>query len=395
MPVREEWTVSQPHYHAAIERSGMTAEYVETVLGKVGVALSYSNVKVEPLPCHPGIFVIPTPHLIHQGDTASLYYAENGLGKNHMWVVLNRETKELSDVRGAEFLKMRAITNWVIEKLNQDVVVAYWNTPQLGHLENRFVIEIIPPKKSNTLNLYNKVQCHKWVQGRERFTHLPKMIDEVVTQKNVAEWKNQLPMGQITLPRQSDPESEIIWLCTQTRRGAAALNLVDEIFRKLCHHNAVVERNILSAGILLADVTHTQAGCAFCNPKVIENQLVADSKELYVLLNYKPASEADFLIVPKRHVKSSKDLTIDEHLDMYIAAQHVTRVIKEMFGRTDIAIYFQDGMGVGQTVMHAHLHVTLQADPLRMLFRCINYEDKKPLSKDELVELKQRYIEKF
>jgi hypothetical protein len=42
--------------------------------------------------------------------------------------------------------------------------------------------------------------------------------------------------------------------------------------------------------------------CAFCNPKVIQKQIICEWKDLYILMSHKPNSPyGNFLILPKRH----------------------------------------------------------------------------------------------
>lgn len=131
---------------------------------------------------------------------------------------------------------------------------------------------------------------------------------------------------------------------------------------------------------------------AFCNPKVIESQLVFEGKEICLLYNYAPIGQEKlhFLIVPKKHRSGFADLTANEHLEAHQTAQ---RLIEFYKGKGYHTAYLFDKTGVqaGQTVPHWHRHIVLTATKSQELFGKLTVfknmlTGSSPLSKAELAQ---------
>ncbi len=106
--------------------------------------------------------------------------------------------------------------------------------------------------------------------------------------------------------------------------------------------------------------------CAFCEPKVIERQTVAEWKGVYVLMNHKPFSPfGNFLILPKRH-QCGFDLAKEEAVPFWEAAVKIKRMLQEACPSGEVILYVQDGPAMGQTVPHTHMHVYVIPSPLKL-----------------------------
>ena len=103
---------------------------------------------------------------------------------------------------------------------------------------------------------------------------------------------------------------------------------------------------------------------AFCNPKVIDKQLVFEGKEIYVLYNYAPIAIGDeklhFLIVPKQHRPRFSDLTESEYLESMQLSQKLVSFYKAKDYDT-AHLFDKTGAEAGQTVPHWHEHVVFTA----------------------------------
>ncbi len=103
-----------------------------------------------------------------------------------------------------------------------------------------------------------------------------------------------------------------------------------------------------------------QAKCPFCDPKRLQAQQVQEWNSLWLLDNYKPLSEHDFLIVPKADSQGSHVSQLDAKF--FAKACTVARAINEegycKQGFSRWYITFADGKDAGQTVQHPHIHVT-------------------------------------
>ncbi|MBI3508503.1 MAG: HIT domain-containing protein [Chlamydiia bacterium] len=106
--------------------------------------------------------------------------------------------------------------------------------------------------------------------------------------------------------------------------------------------------------------------CAFCNPKVIQKQVVYEKNGIYVLMSHKPISPyGNFLILPKRH-QCSWDLTRDEAVESLKAVSALKKMFNETTGLNNWICYVQNGPTVGQTVPHTTLHFFILPDRLKL-----------------------------
>jgi diadenosine tetraphosphate (Ap4A) HIT family hydrolase len=156
--------------------------------------------------------------------------------------------------------------------------------------------------------------------------------------------------------------------------------------QKLLHHKEALHQNLQSIYDILAQMGALIEGemppmplteehvheiqidlhkCAFCNPKVIEKQIVCDWKQVYVLMSHKPVSPyGNFLILPKRH-QCAWDLTKEEAIASFEAIIALKKMFLETMGSNHWICYIQDGPTVGQTVPHTHIHFYILPDPLK------------------------------
>jgi diadenosine tetraphosphate (Ap4A) HIT family hydrolase len=95
--------------------------------------------------------------------------------------------------------------------------------------------------------------------------------------------------------------------------------------------------------------------CPFCN---LEPDRIRDENEFAVaVLDLFPVADGHSLVVPKRHVASLFDLPESEQAAVW---ELVTRVRAHFAAEQKpegFTIGINDGIGAGQTVMHAHVHV--------------------------------------
>ncbi len=156
--------------------------------------------------------------------------------------------------------------------------------------------------------------------------------------------------------------------------------------QKLLHHKEALHQNLQTIHDILAQMGALIEGemppaplpeehvheiqidldkCPFCNPKVLEKQLVCDWKEVHVLMSHKPVSPyGNFLILPKRH-QCTWDLTKEEAAASFEAIIALKKMFLETVGSNHWICYIQDGPAVGQTVPHTHIHFYILPDPLR------------------------------
>lgn len=103
---------------------------------------------------------------------------------------------------------------------------------------------------------------------------------------------------------------------------------------------------------------------AFCNPKIIEKQMVFEGKEINVLYSNAPLAIDDeklhFLVVPKEHRHKFSDLTRGEYLEAMDLAQKLIGHYKKK-GYHTAFIFDKSGEEAGQTQAHWHEHIIFTA----------------------------------
>ena len=95
--------------------------------------------------------------------------------------------------------------------------------------------------------------------------------------------------------------------------------------------------------------------CPFCTlppaGRWIENATAVALEDRY------PISPGHTLVVPRRHVESVFDLAPAEMLDLGALVMEARRRLNEALKPDGFNVGVNDGLGAGQTVMHAHVHV--------------------------------------
>lgn len=70
-----------------------------------------------------------------------------------------------------------------------------------------------------------------------------------------------------------------------------------------------------------------------------------------------PVSRGHTLIVPRRHVATFFDTTIEERIEMFDLLDKVKRALDAEFQPVAYNIGVNDGPGAGQTIPHLHVHL--------------------------------------
>ena len=100
--------------------------------------------------------------------------------------------------------------------------------------------------------------------------------------------------------------------------------------------------------------------CNFC--RILSNELsssrVYEDEHTLAFLDIHPISQGHTLVVPRRHVESFTDLSLEEVTQLALAGRLVAAHLKSAVeGCEGISLSLADGTSAGQEVPHAHLHV--------------------------------------
>lgn len=92
--------------------------------------------------------------------------------------------------------------------------------------------------------------------------------------------------------------------------------------------------------------------CPFCtNKPLATHRLTAVHRDKY------PLNPGHLLIVPRRHVADLRELTDDEHHELFAVAREILTAPDDANRRDGWNLGVNVGPAAGQTVMHVHLHL--------------------------------------
>jgi len=95
--------------------------------------------------------------------------------------------------------------------------------------------------------------------------------------------------------------------------------------------------------------------CPFC--QLPKERVIFESEVTLAFLDAYPVTEGHGLVIPKRHVVSIFDLSLDELAVLWSDVAAVRRLLTEQYHPDAFNIGVNDGQPAGQTVPHAHVHV--------------------------------------
>ena len=93
--------------------------------------------------------------------------------------------------------------------------------------------------------------------------------------------------------------------------------------------------------------------CPFCSL----SHFVTSTSVGLVVRDAFPLTEGHTLIVPRQHVASLFELTVDEQAELWQLVAQVRSSLVEQFHPDAFNIGINDGEAAGQTIPHAHIHV--------------------------------------
>jgi diadenosine tetraphosphate (Ap4A) HIT family hydrolase len=95
--------------------------------------------------------------------------------------------------------------------------------------------------------------------------------------------------------------------------------------------------------------------CYFCS--LPEERISFETELTMIIRDGYPISEGHTLIIPKRHVASIFEATIEEQIDIFSSLDKAKKQLDENLNPDGYNIGINDGISAGQTVMHLHIHL--------------------------------------
>ena len=366
------WTLNRNILEESLPQ-GVTVEELIRVLEKEEIAVR---------------FEVPQDLILWQGNRTSISLAPTPFASYHLWIAV--EGRNTLDECTQDELAELYTTIWKARKALTETTGAdsflIFTTEQLRHGKSGpYVgVEIIPSGfggcsgimdavEKNALNdyvFYNRLSVRN-------ISHSPQIIAAIREKLQTLQpsISTEMPQGQ--------------W-------SQKLLHHQEALHQSLQYiHDALVQTGALIVGEMptmpaeeekVHEMQIDLDKCAFCNPKVIEKQMICDWKEIQILMGHKPISSyGNFLILPKRH-QCAWDLTREEAIASFEAVIALKKMFLTAIGSNDWICYVQDGPAVGQTVPHTHIHFFILPDPLKIAISVLQHiHNQRPiLSYEEL-----------
>ncbi len=143
---------------------------------------------------------------------------------------------------------------------------------------------------------------------------------------------------------------------------------------------------------------------AFCRQSVIEKQRVLEGKTVEVLYNFAPVGfgkeRLHFLIVPKNHRTTFRDLTEEEYLEASELAGILLKHLKKTRDVKMAYLFHKSGVDAGQTVPHFHIHLIAATTPSQDFWGKASVLKNmvlgsSPMKEDDLRQTVEKYRSEF
>ncbi|HAE22069.1 MAG TPA: HIT family protein [Spirochaetaceae bacterium] len=99
----------------------------------------------------------------------------------------------------------------------------------------------------------------------------------------------------------------------------------------------------------------TYPACPFC--RLSEDQLFYDGPLVVGIWDSHPVSPGHALLIPKRHMPTLFDATVEERAELLSAIDEARKAIEATRAPDGYNVGINIGEAAGQTVFHLHLHV--------------------------------------
>jgi diadenosine tetraphosphate (Ap4A) HIT family hydrolase len=333
---------------------GVTVDGLTTLLEKEGIAVKYEK----------------TPNdILWRGKHVSITLSPAPFSPYHLWVSINDKTsldectaEELTELYSAILISKKAISDVTGA---DGFMIFTTEQPRRGKENTSVGFEIIPSGfggSRGVMDAVTKNALNEYVfynQGTtKKISYELEDIDKI---------RRNLQSLQPTVVKEEKLAKA--WSQKLSRHNEALHHSLQSIYTYIRQTGALIEGEMPSPFTSEDDILEIRINldkCAFCNPKVINKQLVCSWKDIHILMSHKPISPyGNFLIIPKRH-QCAWDLTQKEALASFEAIISLKKYFNQSANSNNWICYIQDGPSVGQTVPHAHIHFFILPHPLKM-----------------------------
>jgi diadenosine tetraphosphate (Ap4A) HIT family hydrolase len=365
------------------------------------------------------------PYALSKGKYFTLYLAPTFYQENQVWIMSNPELlvsfENLTSEQLSELEEFRYLMGEIYRKaLGYQGYVMFMDLSKDYSLGRpSLCLEMIPAslggKNKDLLDIREKIERTSYFlfgatplkqltpeDAKTKIGKLTPFIWELLSngvtltnQKRIA--KNTLPWSRKITHMEGLQEKIVLALKEELFKRYALFTSQDKKDEKLKSENT----KSTDEGEFTQEKVASIDKCAFCNPEVIQNQMVYKQADFAVLYNFRPYTEGyHFMITPylPLHVEDWQNFSHEDVMNIDRLAQALVREIKKDSGRDDVILFVQNGMGAGMTVPHGHMHVLLRPSKLHLVSQVLletSNHKRKGLTSEEMDPVKKKFNQKL
>lgn len=124
------------------------------------------------------------------------------------------------------------------------------------------------------------------------------------------------------------------------------------------HKNYIVSENRGNYKRLPGDIDGNHVGdCRFCEMISSEEAMILNTNDMCVMINQHPYNVGHVMVLPRRHIKDTRELTDVELKNLYALVNKIMTVIEKTYPVNGFNIGMNLGNIAGSTYEHLHIQI--------------------------------------
>lgn len=320
----------------------------------------------------------PSLETVWEGNLSRVVIAD----QQKLWIMPVRSVKRIEELTEQEWLDMKDITAKLSVALKEvgfsDYVEFIPNGKNAGQRGENLYLELIPSRRlsdSQAVDVVAKLQRCFYILSGGAYNDNDVSLTERQASRISAVVRRILSENFELKGSRDDRSVEFVqkWHhLAQARTWAAThlMKVLQDAGAQVCPLAvaAVGEQAIVQANNAIKQdvegefsdvpVVLKKTDCAFCNPAVINRQMIVPGQTEDILYNYIPFVEGrHFMTVTHHHVENPVHMNTDEQLEELALIKKVGAFFSKTMESHDYKVWKQAGPQAGRTVLHDHAHV--------------------------------------
>lgn len=129
--------------------------------------------------------------------------------------------------------------------------------------------------------------------------------------------------------------------------------------------------------------------CIFC--KIEPKKIILSTAKSFVLVKKFPLGKISFLCVPRTHVRSITELSLEEKTDLFLLLADLTARVKRIMNPEGLYVFIEEGSIAGQTTEHLQINLVVreQGDNFKS-HEC--FDEIVAMTNEEIAEIKMNIL---